>query len=750
VEGPIRGIPWAAAAACWLAGASALGAQEVSVPLEVRVTHRGVPVAEAEVRVGDRAALTDESGRAVLRLPPGAYRVAVRRIGFEPRSARVTLRPGAPARVALELEAAAVEVEGLIVTATRSERPVEEEPIRVEALPQEEIDENVALAPGNLTTVLTDLGGVRIQTTSPALGGAQVRLLGLRGRYTQVLVDGLPLVTGGAAAFGVAQIPPIDLAQVEVIKGAASALYGGSALGGVVNLVSRRPIGAAELLASRTSRRGTDVVAFIPHGFGPRGGLTFLASGHDQDEVDVDGDGWTDLAGYRRAVVRPRLFLDPGPGRSLILTAGGLWEERAGGTVRGALVADGRPYRESRRTRRADAGAVGRVLLAGEDPASGLRLSARAAVVAEGHEHRHGDAAYEDTHATGFVEATLQGSLGPHRWLAGLAYQEERYRASALAPLEYTYRVPALFLQDVAALGTRWTFSASARADLHDRYGTFVSPRVSVLFRPAGVGDTDTEVGASVSGRPGPDANGWSVRGSAALGYAAPTPFIDRTEEIGLARVAPLRGLVPERARSVSLDVERAAGAWLFSLALFGTEIDRALLLRPSETAPDSLVLANAASPQRAYGLEARARYRRGPLYVLVSHTVLRSREESPAGGRRDTPLTPRHLFMMDAVVEPDEETRIGIEAAYIGRQPLEEDDPYRAWSRPYANLGFLAERRAGPARLFLNAENLLDARQTRWAPLLRPERAADGRWTTDVWAPLEGRVLNAGLRVAF
>jgi outer membrane receptor for ferrienterochelin and colicin len=63
---------------------------------------------------------------------------------------------------------------------------------------------------------------------------------GLRGRYTQVLADGLPLY-GQAGSINVLQIPPMDLGQVEVIKGVASALYGGSALGGVINLVSRRP-----------------------------------------------------------------------------------------------------------------------------------------------------------------------------------------------------------------------------------------------------------------------------------------------------------------------------------------------------------------------------------------------------------------------------------------------------------------------------------------------------------------------------
>jgi iron complex outermembrane receptor protein len=64
--------------------------------------------------------------------------------------------------------------------------------------------------------------------------------------------------------------------------------------------------------------------------------------------------------------------------------------------------------------------------------------------------------------------------------------------------------------------------------------------------------------------------------------------------------------------------------------------------------------------------------------------------------------------------------------------------------------FGFLAERRIGRYKLFVNVENLTNVRQTRWNPLLRPDRAVDGRWTVDAWAPLDGRVLNAGVRLTF
>ena len=109
--------------------------------------------------------------------------------------------------------------------------------------------------------LVAETGGVRVQTTSPALGSANIRLQGLYGRYTQLLSDGLPLYGGQTASIGLLQIPPTDLTNVEIIKGSASSLYGGSALGGVINLISRTPSDKpeGEVLFNATSKNGQDI-----------------------------------------------------------------------------------------------------------------------------------------------------------------------------------------------------------------------------------------------------------------------------------------------------------------------------------------------------------------------------------------------------------------------------------------------------------------------------------------------------------
>jgi hypothetical protein len=112
--------------------------------------------------------------------------------------------------------------------------------------------------------------------------------------------------------------------------------------------------------------------------------------------------------------------------------------------------------------------------------------------------------------------------------------------------------------------------------------------------------------------------------------------------------------------------------------------------------------------------------------------------------------LTPRHSAGLDFAIDADETgTRAGLEIFYTGRQALE-DNPYRAVSLPYATIGILVEQKIRRASLFVNGENLTGVRQTRFDPLLLPRQSSTGKWTTSEWAPLEGRVLNAGVRITY
>lgn len=615
------------------------------------------------------------------------------------------------------------EGEPIVVQATRSGRRVQDEPVRVEVLNREEIEEKILMRPGNIAMILSETGGLRVQVTAPALGASNIRVQGMDGRFTQLLADGLPLYGGQASSLGLLQIPPTDLGQVEVIKGAASALYGPSALGGVINLVSRRPRGEAEaeVLLNATTRDGRDATGYLAAPLGSDWSGSVTGGYHRQSRQDLDDDGWVDMPGYERWTVRPRLFWEDAAGASLYATVGMMGEERVGGTLPGATVPDGSPFPQAQDTDRIDGGLVAVLPVAGLGSlglrGSGMRLD---------HAHLYGDVVEDDRHDTLFAEASLSGEAGGTTWVGGLAYQVDGFRSETFPAFDYTYRVPGVFAQVEHEASAELTLAGSARVDFHNEYGTHFSPRLSLLYRP---------------GR-------WTIRASGGRGFYAPTPFVEEIEAAGLSHLEPLGDLAAETATTASLDVGYARGPIEASVTLFGSDMDDATRL--DTVAPDRVRLVNVAGTTRIRGSELLLRYRWDAFVVTGSYVYLDASEPDPDGsGRRTVPLTPKHSGGLVAMWEEHDKGRIGFELYYTGEQALD-DDPYRSLSKPYFEMGLLGEIVVGKARLFVNAENILGTRQTKYDPLLRPVRAPDGRWTVDVWAPIEGFVVNGGIRLKF
>jgi iron complex outermembrane receptor protein len=591
----------------------------------------------------------------------------------------------------------------------------------VEVIDREEIEEKALMTPGSVAMLLGETSGLRVQTTAPSLGAANVRIQGLRGRYAQMLADGLPLYGAQGDSFSMLQVPPLDLGQVEVIKGVASALYGASALGGVINLVSRRPQEAErELLFNQTTQSGTDVTAWLAQpGAGPWS-YTLLGGYHTQQRKDFDDDGWTDLPSYDRGLVRPRLFYDNREGRTLFVTAGVMAENRGGGTLAGRTAPDGRPFREALNTRHADTGVMARWLTS-----AGRVFAVRGSFMRQTRDRDFGGVPEQGTRITYFGEASLTGSRGRHTWVAGAAFQQDRFDLRELPQFDYRFSTPSLFAQDEIAVSARVSIAASARADFHSEYGALATPRVSVLVRPD---------------------RRWTIRSSIGTGAFTPTPFTEETDETGLSRVQPLRGLEAERAVGGSVDVTRRFGPVEVTGTLFASRVAHAVQSR--EVSDLQVTLVNADGPTRTWGSEVIGRYRVEGFTAGATYAWTRATEPDPdTAARRDVPLTAQHAGSLNTIWE-GEDGRFGIEVYYTGRQPLE-DNPYRAAGKPYWLAGFFGERRIGRLRLFVNLENLFDVRQTKDDPLTLPARLPDGRWTVDAWAPLDGRVVNGGIRIS-
>ncbi len=459
------------------------------VTLQVEVLVESDPVAGASVTVNGATQVTDAAGRVTATVAPGPVSISVERAGFRTAARTLTAIAGTPQAIAIELERLAVDDE-VIVSATRTDKRLDDQPMRVEVLDREEIEEKMLMTPGDIVMMLNEMGGMRVQATSPSLGAASVRTQGMRGRYTRVLSDGLPLF-GDVGGIGLLQIPPMDLGRVEVIKGAASSLYGAGAMGGVVNLISRLPGDEAEreLLVNQSTRGATDVVGWLSTPAREGWAMTLVGGGHFQRRADVNADAWADLPRYSRVVIRPRLFWDRRDGRTFFATAGFTGETREGGGMAPGVV-----HREALGTTRIDAGAVGQVLLRER-----FVLVARAAFTGQRHRHEFGQVGERDRHDTLFAELTLRGAAGRHTVVGGVAVERDAYRPRQLPRFAYTFLVPGLFIQDDFEVSRFLSLSASGRIDHHSEYGAFVSPRASALVR-AGAWTSRMSVGTGFFG----------------------------------------------------------------------------------------------------------------------------------------------------------------------------------------------------------------------------------------------------------
>ena len=243
---------------------------------------------------------TDASGHYLLKnLPFGDYTVEVRALGYAPQRRRVSFRRGKTVELDFEVTEAAVTMDQVVVSASRSERLKREAPSLVSVLDADLFEQ---VGAQTLAGGLTFQPGVRVENTCQNCGFPQVRINGLDGRYSQVLIDSHPLFSALTSVYGLEQIPANMIERVEVLRGGGSALYGASAIGGTINVITKEPDRSmAEMSHTITSIGCSDAFdntttlnASLVSESGKAAIGLFGQSRHGAG-YDHDGDGFTEI-----------------------------------------------------------------------------------------------------------------------------------------------------------------------------------------------------------------------------------------------------------------------------------------------------------------------------------------------------------------------------------------------------------------------------------------------------------------------
>lgn len=672
------------------------------------------------------AAVSDEEGMIRLdAVSAGTYTIEVRFLGY--RTARFERSfPNESDEVELiALHHDEEEMEAIVVQSMRSSRVIEDIPTRVEVIAGEELAEKGNMKPGDIRMLLNESTGIQTQQTSATSYNSSIRIQGLDGKYTQLLRDGLPLYSGYSGGLSLMQIPPLDLAQVEVIKGSASTLYGGGAIAGLVNLISRRPSedGGLDLMVNGTSALGLDASAFYSEQF-EKFGTTIFASYNKGTAYDPSSVGLTAIPQFDRITVNPKIFWAPRPDTELILGFNWTKEDRLGGNldyIKGESVSD--PYFERNETDRFST-QMSYSKNWGED----LVLEFKNSLNFFNREITLPGYLFGGKQFSSFSELNFQKQNANSEWTSGVNLWTENFDQSLgnlAGPLDYQLNTVGAFVQNIWNLAEKWTLESGFRLDYQEDYGLFPLPKISLMVEPSEL---------------------LTLRLGGGLGYKSPTVFSEEAEQLSFRNVLPID---PSQ-----FEAERSAGANLdinYKIALgeevtlntntlfFYTQIQDPLML---VAAGFGYEFRQPESQIQTQGLELNLKwtYRDWKLFLGYTYADV---DERQGGVSSQFPLVAKHRLNNVLMYEKHENFWIGLEGYYFSPQLLNDGQT----GQSYWIVGLMSEKKLGENfSVFLNFENFLNTRQTAFDTIYTG--SISNPQFRDIYAPVDGFVINGGFKV--
>lgn len=282
-----------------------------------KTSGRPLPHVTVSVQGTTLATVTDALGHYLLtRVPEGTVTLRASAVGFSTATRSLTVRGGETSDFNFYLEETAVELENVVVSANRNETLRRFAPTLVNVLSAKTFEVTNSC---NLSQGLNFQPGVRVETNCQNCGFQQVRINGLDGPYTQILIDSRPVFSALAGIYGLEQIPANLIERVEVMRGGGSALFGASAVAGTINIITREPTESGAKVSHVTTGIGgmrsfahqTSFNADLLSSDNKLGVSLFGASGV-RDGYDANGDGFTELPRLRNQTLGMRTFVKTG------------------------------------------------------------------------------------------------------------------------------------------------------------------------------------------------------------------------------------------------------------------------------------------------------------------------------------------------------------------------------------------------------------------------------------------------------
>lgn len=669
----------------------------------------------------EKGAVTDFDGIATFNeIPNGEHIIIVSFLGFE--TLKTTIQIPSNSDLIFKLKSGGNELDEVVLQSSRSTRTVKKIPTRIEFIGVEEMGEKAIMNPTNISMVLRESTGIQMQQTSLSSGSTNIRIQGLDGRYTQLLRDGFPLYGGFSSGLSILQIPPLDLQQFEIIKGSSSTLYGGGAIAGLINMVSKTPDEepALDIMLTQTQALGSTANVFYSKR-NEKFGISLYGSGHYQKAYDPEDDGFSNLPKTKSISFNPKFFYYPSDKTTFWLGLNGTYDDRIGGDI--TKIESGEngihQYTEENISKRLSSQAVYKTQI---DSISSLSI--KNSVSFFDRNLTIPDFNFDGKQTNTFTEITYQRETSKADWIFGANLYTSNFDENDNATLQrdQTDITYGLFANNIYDLSDSWILETGLRADYNTDFGFFPLPRISLLYK---------------------NDNGFSSRIGGGLGYKIPDIFTEEAEFINFENIIGIdkSSLKAERSYGVNLDFNyqtRLFETIGFSInqLFYVTAINNGLLL--NSTNNGLFAFENATDEILSKGAETNIKFTYKDFRWFLNYALIDTKLNYLAGNPQK-PLTAKHNAGSVLMYESDK-WRIGYETFYTGKQFLSNGTE----TTDFVTMGLLLMRNFKFGSAFVNFENFTDRRQSRFSPLVLPPH--ENPEFPEIYAPTDGFIFSVGI----
>lgn len=669
----------------------------------------------------EKGASTDVNGMVTIQnIPLGEYEIQISYIGYEELETTIYITENMETPT-FYLEQSGEELEEVVVSTTRSTRTIQNIPTRVETIGLEELGEKAIMNSSNISMVLRESTGIQIQQSSLSSGDRSIRIQGLDGRYTQLLKDGFPLYGGFSGGLSIMQIPPLDLNQFEIIKGSSSTLYGGGAIAGLVNMVSKTPKEepTLDIMLTQTQALGSTANIFYGQRKG-KIGYTLYGSGHYQSPYDPDGDDFTNLPQTTSFSLNPKLFYYPSENTTFWIGLNGTYDDRKGGDL--TLIKDGvngeHQFSEYNNTVRVSSQAVFEHQVSDN---KSLQIKNSVAYFDRG--LTTPNLTFSGSQWNSFTELNYSIQNEKSDWIFGAnVYSNDFREQDATLPRNQKDITTGIFANNITDLSEQLILESGFRMDYAADWGIFPLPRVSLLWK----------VNENFSSRLG-----------GGLGYKIPDLFTEDAAVLNYAGIVPIDKTVLNAERSYGLNwdlnyktIIKDEITFSINQLFYLTSIDNALLLN---SRPDgSFEFGNANGNVLSQGAETNVKFTYKDFRWFINYAFINA-TLNYLPNNPQKPLTARHNAGTVLMYE-SEEWRIGYEAYYTGKQTLSTGET----TQDFVTMGLMIQKRFEWGSPFINFENFTDRRQSRFSSEVFPPH--ENPVFAEIYAPTDGFIFSVGV----